>query len=116
MLSAVASVTLGVQVALILVRFFAMGVIPINTLDIIVLRSAFHRIFDQKGFRCVSYALSGSAILFAALASYEIITGAEILPELTGPVLAIGIISASFGYGLATWNKRKINEDTVAGV
>ena len=93
-----------------------MGMIPIDTLDIIVLRSAFHRIFDQKGFRCVSYALSGSAIIVAALASYEIITGAEILPELTGPVLVIGIISASFGYGLATRNKRKINEDTVAGV
>ena len=60
----------------------------------------------------MSYALSGAAIIVAALASYEIITGAEILPELTGPVLAIGIISASFGYGLTTRNKRKIDEDT----
>jgi nickel/cobalt transporter (NiCoT) family protein len=90
--------------------------IPIDTLDSVVLRSSFHRIFDQKGFRYMSYALSGAAIIVAALASYEIITGAEILPELTGPVLTIGIISASFGYGLATRNKRKINEDTVAGV
>jgi len=56
----------------------------------------------------VSYALSGAAMTVAALASYEIMTGAEILPELTGPVLEIGIIGASFGYGFATRNRRKI--------
>ena len=47
-LSAVASATLGVQVALILAGFFAMGMIPIDTLDSVVLRSAFHRIFRSK--------------------------------------------------------------------
>jgi nickel/cobalt transporter (NiCoT) family protein len=115
-LSAVASATLGVQIALILAGFFAMGMIPIDTLDSVVLRSAFHRIFDKKGFRYMSYALSGAAITVAVLASYDIIGGVEILPELTGPVLAIGIIGVSFGYGLATRNKRKINEDVVDGV
>ncbi len=96
-LSAVASATLGVQVALILAGFFAMGMIPVDTLDSVVLRSAFHRIFDKKGFRYMSYALSGAAMTIAALASYGIITGNEILPKLTGPVIDIGIIGASFG-------------------
>lgn len=107
-LSAVASATLGVQVALILSGFFALGMIPVDTLDSVVLRSAFHRIFDKKGFRYMSYALSGAAMTVAALASYDIITGAEILPELTGPTLALVIIGISFGYGFVTRNKREI--------
>jgi high-affinity nickel-transport protein len=105
-LSAVASATLGVQIALILAGFFAIGMIPLDTLDSVVLRSAFHRIFDKKGFRYMSYALSGASMAVAALVSYEIITGAEILPKLTGPVLALAIIGASFGYGFATHKKR----------
>jgi high-affinity nickel-transport protein len=109
-LSAVASATLGVQVALILAGFFAIGMVPIDTLDSVILRSAFHRIFDKKGFRYMSYALSGAAMTIAALASYGIITGNEILPKLTGPIMAIGIIGASFGYGFATRKRRKIRE------
>jgi nickel/cobalt transporter (NiCoT) family protein len=105
-LSAVASATLGVQVALILAGFFALGMIPVDTLDSVILRSAFHKIFDKKGFRYMSYALSGAAMTVAALASYEIITGAKILPEMTGPVLALVIIGSSFGYGFVTRNRR----------
>jgi high-affinity nickel-transport protein len=107
-LSAVASATLGVQVALALAGFFAIGMIPIDTLDSVVLRSAFHRIFDKKGFIYMSYALSGAAMTVAAIASYELITGSNILPKLTGPALALVIIVASFGYGFATRNKRNI--------
>src|SRR6267143_1871865 len=50
-LSAVASATTGIQTALILAGFFAMGMIPVDTLDSIILRSAFSRIFNTKGFR-----------------------------------------------------------------
>ena len=64
-LSAVASATLGVQVALILAGFFAVGMIPVDTLNSIVLRSAFSRIFDTKGFRYMSYALSAAAMMVA---------------------------------------------------
>ena len=106
-LSAVASAALGVQVALILAGFFALGMIPVDTLDSVILRSAFHRIFDKKGFRYMSYALSGAAMTIAGLASYGIITGSQILPPLIGPVLAIVIIGASFTYGFATRNRRK---------
>ena len=97
-LSAVASATLGVQVALILAGFFAMGMIPVDTLDSIMLRSAFSRIFDKKGFRYMSFALSGAAMTVAAASSYQILTGSDILPELTGPILAGVIIGSSFAY------------------
>ena len=106
-LSAVASATLGVQVALILAGFFAMGMIPVDTLDSIMLRSAFSRIFDKKGFRYMSFALSGAAITVAARASYEILTGSDILPELTGPILAGVIIGSSFAYAFGMSRRRR---------
>ena len=106
-LSAVASATLGVQVALILAGFFAMGMIPVDTLDSIMLRSAFSRIFDKKGFRYMSFALSGAAMTVAAAASYEILTGSDILPELTGPILAGIIIGSSCAYAFGMSRRRR---------
>jgi len=106
-LSAIASATLGVQVALILVGFFAIGMIPVDTLDSVVLRSAFSRIFHTRGFRLMSYALSAVAMIVAVMASYKILTGSEILPDLTGPILAVIIIGASFAYSLVPSIKSK---------
>lgn len=106
-LSAVASATLGVQVALILAGFFAMGMIPVDTLDSIMLRSAFSRIIDKKGFRYMSFALSGAALTVAAAASYEVLTGSDILPELTGPILAGVIIGSSFAYAFGMSRSRR---------
>ncbi|HJT46895.1 MAG TPA: hypothetical protein VJ729_01845 [Nitrososphaeraceae archaeon] len=104
-LSAVASAALGVKVALILAGFFAIGMIPIDTLDSVVLRSAFARIFHTKAFRYMAYALSAAALGVAAIESYSIITNSDILPSFTGPVLAIIIISFAFGYAFATRNR-----------
>src|SRR5918911_3921356 len=104
-LSAVASATLGVQVTLILAGFFAIGMIPIDTLDSVVLRSAFARIFHTKAFRYMAYALSAAALGIAAVESYSIITNSDILPPLTGPLLAVVIISFSFGYAFVKRNK-----------
>jgi nickel/cobalt transporter (NiCoT) family protein len=106
-LSAVASATLGVHVALILAGFFAIGMIPIDTLDSVVLRSAFARIFHTKAFRYMAYALSGAALGIAAIESYSIISDSDILPPLTGPLLAIVIISFAFGYAFATRNRSR---------
>ena len=106
-LSAVASATLGVQVALILAGFFAIGMIPVDTLDSVVLRSAFSRILHTKGFRLMSYALSAVAMIVAVMASYEILTGSEILPDLTGPILAVIIIGASFAYSMVPSRRGK---------
>jgi high-affinity nickel-transport protein len=109
-LSAIASATLGVQVALVLAGFFAIGMIPVDTLDSVVLRSVFSRIFHTKGFRLMSYGLSAAALSVAVIASYEILTGSEILPELTGPILAVIIIGASSGYALAKSRRGKTDE------
>ena len=106
-LSAVASATLGVQVALILAGFFAMGMIPVDTLDSIMLRSAFSRIFDKKGFRYMSFALSGAAMTVAAAASYKVLTGSDVLPELTGPILAGVIIGSSFAYAFGMSRRKR---------
>jgi high-affinity nickel-transport protein len=111
-LTVAASATLGVQVALILAGFFALGMIPIDTLDSVVLRSAFSRIFNTKGFTYMAYALSGLALTIAAMESYSVISNSDILPPLIGPVLAVIIISAAFGYGFATRNR--IAKDTTS--
>lgn len=110
-LSAVASASLGVQVALVLAGFFAVGMIPIDTLDTFLLRSTFSRIFGKKGFRYMAYSLSAAALAVGAIASYETITNLEILPDITGPVLAVTIILASFGYAYASNRKRVIKSD-----
>jgi len=104
-LSVVASATLGVQIALMLAVFFAMGMILVDTLDSIFVRSAFSKILKTKAFAYMSYALSGTALTIAAFESYSVIKNVDILPPLTGPMLAVTIIVAAFGYGFATRNK-----------
>jgi nickel/cobalt transporter (NiCoT) family protein len=103
--SAFASATLGIQAALLLASFFAIGMVSLDTMDSVLLNSVFSRLFEKKGFRYMSYALSGAAILSAALASYEALANSEILPRLTGPILAAAIIAISFGYSYATRKK-----------
>src|SRR5919197_3656273 len=110
-LSAMASATLGIQVALALSGFFAIGMIPLDMLDSILLRHAFSKIFNGKGFRYMSYALSGAALTVATVASYENLTGAEVMPELTGPVLAGGIMVISFAYSFAIHRKSDNNNN-----
>lgn len=104
-LSAVASAAVGIQTALILSGFFALGMIPIDTFDSIILRSAFSKILHGKGFRYMSYALSALALTIASVVAYETLTNSEILPKITGPVLAVVVVSASFGYAFATRKK-----------
>jgi hypothetical protein len=104
-LTVAASATLGIQVALILAGFFALGMIPVDTLDSVALRSAFSRIFNTKGFTYMAYALSGLALAIAVMGSYSVISKSDVLPNLTGPVLAVIIICAAFGYGFATRNR-----------
>ena len=87
-----------------LVGFFALGMIPVDTINSVVLRSAFSRLFNTNGFRYISYSLSAAAITVASVVSYETITNTEILPKITGPILAVTIISISFGYAFV---KRK---------
>lgn len=106
-LSVVASATTGVQTALVLAGFFALGMIPVDTFDSVILRSTFSKILYAKGFRYMSYALSGTALIVASTISYEMLTSSEIIPKITGPVLAVAIISTSFAYSFAT-RKNKV--------
>jgi hypothetical protein len=46
----------------------------------------------------MSYALSIVAIAVSLIVSYETVTGLNIIPEITGPLLALTIIIISFGY------------------
>ncbi len=101
-LSAIASATAGVQVALSLAGFFALGMIPIDTLDSVLLRSALSKIFNTKGFRYMSYALSGVALLVATGESYGILMHTDVMPVWAGAVLATGIILTTFAYGFIT--------------
>jgi high-affinity nickel-transport protein len=103
-ISAVASATLGVQAAIILAGFFAVGMIPLDTLDSALLRSAFSRIIGTRGFRRISYALSGVALSVAGIASYETLANVELLPDWAGPSMAGGIIAVSFAYSFLTHN------------
>lgn len=105
-ISVVASATAGIQTALILSGFFALGMIPVDTLDSVVIHSAFSRIFDTKGFRYMAYGLSGVALFVAAFESYSTVSGIDILPTWAGPVLACSIIATSFGYAFATRKKK----------
>jgi high-affinity nickel-transport protein len=106
-LSAIASATLGIQVALVLAGFFALGMIPMDTLDSFVLRTAFSRIFTTKGFRYLSYSLSAVALSIAGLVSYSILANLDnIVPAWLGPAMAVGLIAAAFGYGYGTRKKR----------
>jgi hypothetical protein len=71
----------------------------------VALRSAFSRILSTKGFTYMAYALSGLALAIAAMESYSVISNSGVLPDLTGPVLAVIIIGAAFGYGYLTRNR-----------
>jgi len=111
-LSVVTSAALGVQVALMLSAFFAIGMISLDTLDSVLLRSAFSRMFTKRGFRSMSYALSAAAVVVAAANMYKNFTGTEVMPDMTGPVLAGAILSISFAYALT--KRRSVDDEVVS--
>lgn len=96
--SAVASATQGVQVALVLTAFFAMGMIPTDTLDSLVLREVFARISGSGGFKTISYALSTLAILLALLEGTGAAAGVALIPAWSGALMAMSVVSAGLTY------------------
>ena len=101
-LSAVASATSGIVVALVLFGFFAAGMIPVDTLDSVFLREGFSKILGTKAFRMLSYGLSLVALLVAFAESYGVILNTELLPPFTGAGLAVSLIAATFVYAYFT--------------
>jgi len=98
--SAVATATQGLQIGLILAGFFALGMISTDSLDSFILQSAFAKILGTKGFKTLSYALSGIALSIASAEAYSVWADQKLLPEWAGPGLAAGIIAAAIGYGV----------------
>jgi nickel/cobalt transporter (NiCoT) family protein len=94
-LSAITSATLGIQFALILACFFAIGMISIDTLDSMLLRSAFARLMGKNYFKGISYALSATALAVASLVFYETIFNVEVMNEIFGPLLTVSILGVS---------------------
>jgi high-affinity nickel-transport protein len=104
-LSAVASATEGIKIALMLMGFFGVGMISMDTLNSIILRSAFWKIFQTKGFKYLSYGLSVVAVSVALTSGYETMTSLHIIPDWAGPALAIAVVSSSFSYAYLTKKK-----------
>jgi high-affinity nickel-transport protein len=96
--TAVASASQGVQVALILAAFFAAGMIPTDTLDSLVLREVFSRMTNSGGFKAMSYALSVLALSLALLEATGVMTGIDFIPSWSGAFMAVSVISAGFSY------------------
>jgi high-affinity nickel-transport protein len=97
-LTAVASATSGIVVALVLFGFFAAGMIAVDTVDSVFLREGFSKILGTKAFRMLSYGLSLVALLVAFAESYRVILNTELLPRFTGAGLAVSLIGATFAY------------------
>jgi len=112
--SAVASATQGLQVALILAGFFAVGMIPTDSLDSLVLQSAFGRMMGTRSFKIMSYALSGIALSIAFVESYSLIIREDFLPSWSGPGLAMAVVIVAAGYG--TYRKRRSGEIRTPGI
>jgi nickel/cobalt transporter (NiCoT) family protein len=104
-ISAVASATAGIEIAMTLAVIFAMGMIFVDSMDGIFVRSAFSKILSTKIFKYMSYALSAVALTVATAEMYSTIYNVDI-PEWIGAVLAVGIIGISFGYGYLTRHRR----------
>ena len=96
--SAVASATQGVQVALILAGVFAVGMFPTDTLDSFVLREVFARISNSGGFKVISYGLSLLAMSLALMEGTGIISGVELIPTWSGAFLAVSVVVVGLSY------------------
>ncbi len=110
-ISAVASATDGIEIALSLAIVFAMGMIFVDTMDGIFVRSAFSKILNTNLFKYMSYALSIVALGIAAAEAYSTIYNVNI-PEYIGAMLAVTVIGTAFGYGYLT-RHRRVNNVTV---
>lgn len=97
-ISAVASATQGVQVALLLSSFFALGMIPTDTLDSLVLKEVFSKITNTGGYRLMSYGLSILAMSLALIEGIAAIADVELLPTWSGAMIAVMVVSAGLSY------------------
>ncbi len=85
-LASMSSLVLGFNVALLLAGLFAIGMILMDTLDSILLRSLLTRLANKVYIRA-SYTLSSIGSIVSLILLYEFITNTELLPEWSGMAL-----------------------------
>ncbi|MDE1765176.1 MAG: hypothetical protein KGI27_02760 [Thaumarchaeota archaeon] len=105
-LSAAATVLGGIESALEMIAVFGIGMIAMDTLDSVLFRAAFVRTLGTSGFRYLSYALSATALIIASFSFYESFSNSDIVPEYTGPVLAVGVLVCTFTYARVKKNRQ----------
>ena len=103
-LSAAATVMGGIETALEMIAIFGVGMVAMDTLDSVLFRTAFIKTLGTAGYRYLSYALSVTALIIAGSSLYDSISNSSVIPEYTGPVLAVGVLVCTFAYAHA---KRK---------
>jgi len=109
-MAAATSVVAGITTALGMIAVFGIGMVAMDTLDSVLFRAAFIRTLGTTGFRYLSYALSSTALIMAGSAMYESITNSSIVPEYTGPVLAVGVLVCTFTYARARKGRQSEGE------
>lgn len=102
---AASSATAGIEIAFTLAVFFMIGMVGVDTLDSIFVRSAFAKIMQSKVFRYMSYALSGVALTIALAETLSTVYNFDI-PEWIGPILAVSVIGTALGYAFLTRHRR----------
>jgi len=106
-LSAAATVVGGIESALEIIAVFGVGMVAMDTLDSVLFRAAFIKTLGTVGFRYLSYALSATALIIAGSSLYESVSNSSIIPEYTGPVLAVGVLVCTFTYARAKGKNRQ---------
>jgi nickel/cobalt transporter (NiCoT) family protein len=106
-LSAAATVVGGIESALEIIAVFGVGMVAMDTLDSVLFRAAFIKTLGTAGFRYLSYALSTTALIIAGSSLYESVSNSSIIPEYTGPVMAVGVLVCTFTYARAKGKNRK---------
>jgi nickel/cobalt transporter (NiCoT) family protein len=106
-LSAAATVVGGIESALEIIAVFGVGMVAMDTLDSVLFRAAFIKTLGTTGFRYLSYALSATALIIAGSSLYESVSNSSIVPEYTGPVLAVGVLVCTFTYARAKGKNRQ---------
>jgi nickel/cobalt transporter (NiCoT) family protein len=105
-LSAAATVIGGIETALEMIAVFGVGMVAMDTLDSVLFRAAFVKTLGTTGYRYLSYALSATALIIAGSSLYESVSNSSIVPEYTGPVLAVGVLVCTFAYARLRKNRQ----------
>lgn len=108
--SAAATVVGGITTALEMIAVFGVGMVAMDTLDSVLFRAAFLKTLGTTGFRYLSYALSSVALIIATTSTLESVYNITIVPEWTGPTLAVTVLACTFTYARF---RRKRQQDSI---